>query len=104
MGFTDSGKASVAFPLQYIKHRADAALASMKDGDAASLLYALRLARLDLEKAEVNAVREARFGGMTWLEIGNSLGVSKQAAQQKYGSKKPAGSPDLPPVLDGLDN
>jgi len=31
------------------------------------------------------AVREARRAGRTWSEISAKLGVSKQAAQRKYG-------------------
>lgn len=30
-------------------------------------------------------VEQARLAGHSWSEIGSSLGVSKQAAQQQYG-------------------
>lgn len=30
-------------------------------------------------------VREARDNGSTWQEIGDALGVTRQAAQQRYG-------------------
>jgi len=36
------------------------------------------------------AVRVARREGRTWSEIGAMLGVSKQAAQRKYGPISPA--------------
>ena len=42
-----------------------------------------RREQVDGELAE--AVRAARGAGRTWSEIGAMLGVSKQAAQRKYG-------------------
>ena len=36
------------------------------------------------------AVRSARAAHRSWSEIGAMLGVSKQAAQRKYGDKKSA--------------
>jgi hypothetical protein len=36
------------------------------------------------------SVREARAAQRSWSEIGTMLGVSKQAAQRKYGAKTPA--------------
>jgi len=33
----------------------------------------------------VNAVLNARQGGMTWQKIGDALGVTQQAARQRYG-------------------
>lgn len=38
------------------------------------------------EMALYDAVHTARRAGRTWTEIGDTLGVSKQAAQQRYGS------------------
>ena len=43
----------------------------------------LARARSELQIAE--AVGEARRAGMTWKRIGNQLGISAQAAQQRYG-------------------
>lgn len=37
------------------------------------------------EAALAHAIERARREGRTWSEIGTSLGVSKQAAQQRYG-------------------
>ena len=42
-----------------------------------------RRAAIDVELAE--AVRRARLARRSWSEIGAMLGVSKQAAQRKYG-------------------
>lgn len=44
--------------------------------------------RLDLQLRD--AVVQARADGRSWSEIGLMLGVSKQAAQQKYGTRSPA--------------
>lgn len=35
------------------------------------------------------AVSQARADGMTWEQIGAALGVTKQAAHQRYGFYKP---------------
>lgn len=35
------------------------------------------------------SVAKAREAGLSWSQIGAELGVSKQAAQQKYGTKSP---------------
>lgn len=37
----------------------------------------------------VEAVARARQLGLSWSQIGAELGVSKQAAQRKYGTKSP---------------
>lgn len=41
--------------------------------------------RGELDAALVEAVRSARRADRSWSEIGTMLGVSKQAAQKKYG-------------------
>ena len=43
-----------------------------------------------INQALAEAVAEARARGRTWSEIGALLGVTKQAAQQKYGTKTAA--------------
>ena len=102
MGFTQAGKSSVAFPLRRVKSRIDGALITMMDGDPDGLLYELRNARRELDIAERNSVFEARAGGMSWARVGAALGVTKQAAQQKYGAENPVPA-DLPPTLDGTE-
>ena len=41
--------------------------------------------RGELDAALVEAIRSARRADRSWSEIGTMLGVSKQAAQRKYG-------------------
>lgn len=41
--------------------------------------------RGELDAALVEAIRSARRADRSWSEIGTMLGVSKQAAQKKYG-------------------
>ncbi len=53
------------------------------------------IADLSQQRADVDAelaatVLEARAERRSWSEIGAMLGVSKQAAQRKYGAKAPA--------------
>lgn len=43
------------------------------------------LARAEVAELEAAAVREARSAGASWSEIGDALGVTKQAAQMRFG-------------------
>lgn len=43
--------------------------------------------RKDVDEELTNAVRSARAAHRSWSEIGAMLGVSKQAAQRKYGDR-----------------
>lgn len=58
---------------------------------------AVAVAQLVLEEAGSNLrqwVSAARRAGVSWLEIGTALGISKQAAQQRYGAiVRPAACP-----------
>ena len=61
-------------------------------------LHELRLLGIYLEAHRVSvlsAVDAARTMGATWQEIGTALGVSKQAAQQRFGGK--GNTPDRGP-------
>ena len=50
----------------------------------------LRKQREVIEAQSSAAVAASRAGGRGWAEIGYALGVSKQAAHQKYGGKNSA--------------
>lgn len=46
-----------------------------------------------IEAMQADAVTRARTAGHSWAKIGNALGMTKQAAQQRYGSR-PTPTPD----------
>jgi hypothetical protein len=50
------------------------------------LLRRAALARARSERQVAEAVVEARRAGMSWKKIGAQLGISAQAAQQRYGT------------------
>ena len=58
---------------------------------AEQLLRRAALARAYSERRIAEAVDQARRDGLTWRRIGAELGVSAQAAQQRYGSLLAAG-------------
>lgn len=58
--------------------------------DAGEPLPAILKSLIELEPARQEAlhqvVRTARTQGHSWREIGDSLGISRQAAQQRFGT------------------
>jgi hypothetical protein len=50
------------------------------------LLERAALARARTERQIVDAITTARTRGVTWTRIGELLGTSAQAAQQRYGN------------------
>ncbi|WP_205879403.1 hypothetical protein [Leucobacter triazinivorans] len=44
--------------------------------------------RDDLDRVIADAVQGQRSHGRSWAMIGDGLGISKQAAQQRYGQRK----------------
>ena len=53
-------------------------------------IYLLRGSVVDRARSErhiVQAVLEARQTGLTWKQISSELGISAQAAQQRYGTQ-----------------
>ncbi|QCQ16977.1 hypothetical protein EHF32_09745 [Microbacterium sp. RG1] len=43
--------------------------------------------RVDIEEAIAVAVRGQKATGRSWTKIGDALGISRQAVQQRYGEK-----------------
>ncbi len=39
----------------------------------------------DFDHKTTRYVHRARAGGATWKQVGDALGITKQAAQQRYG-------------------
>jgi predicted ATP-dependent protease len=66
--------------------------ADLRDADTDALRRIAQLAqqRTDLDAELTTAVSTARAHHRSWSEIGAMLGVSKQAAQRKYGTKTTA--------------
>jgi hypothetical protein len=64
----------------------------LREADTASLRNLAELAakRTGLEREIAEVVHAARASHRTWSEIGAMLGVSKQAAQRRYGSRPSA--------------
>ena len=80
-------RAQRAKALEAWADRIDAA--DLKEADTKVLRFIAELAgeRDHLDGELTEAVRSARRAGRSWSEIGAMLGVSKQAAQRKYGPK-----------------
>jgi len=52
--------------------------------------YVLTRAVINLARSEealIDAITRARLAGLTWQRIGDSIGTSAQAAQQRYGHR-----------------
>lgn len=66
--------------------------AELHTADTDSLRHIAELAqkRDDVDAELAETVQAARASDRSWSEIGTMLGVSKQAAQRKYGAKAPA--------------
>ena len=61
----------------------------LKEADTETLRAIAELAEMlhGVDEQLTDAVRSARKAHRSWSEIGTMLGVSKQAAQRKYGPK-----------------
>ncbi|WP_264671084.1 AsnC family protein [Arthrobacter sp. VKM Ac-2550] len=64
-------------------------LSQAEGGDPLQELGAIRKARLQMERQEHYWVLQARNADVSWAAIAAVLGVSKQAAHQKF-RKRPA--------------
>lgn len=58
----------------------------MSAADPADLAELVEL-RAHVDRAISNSVRAVHDSGSSWAEIGSALGVSRQAAQQRYGAQ-----------------
>lgn len=65
--------------------------------DLGEALTALALLRGECEREETQRVADALRAGWSWSQIGDALGVTKQAAHRKYGKR------ELPPPADPGD-
>jgi DNA-directed RNA polymerase specialized sigma24 family protein len=60
-------------------------LAAAERGDPAQGLRAVVVLRRMADRLEQTHVVAARVEGWTWQQIGDALGVSRQAVHKKYG-------------------
>jgi transcriptional regulator of acetoin/glycerol metabolism len=60
-------------------------LAAAEKGDPAQGLQAVVVLRRMADRLEQSHVAAARGQGWTWQQIGDALGVSRQAVHKKYG-------------------
>ena len=60
-------------------------LAAAGKGDPAQGLQAVVVLRRMADRLELIHVETARRDGWTWQQIGDTLGVSRQAVHKKYG-------------------
>ena len=58
---------------------------AVEDGAPLERIHRAALARAEAAELEAVAVREARAAGASWSQIGDALGVTKQAAQMRFG-------------------
>lgn len=71
--------------IQRIRDALWRAEAAAKEGRWVSCARELDTAKREADLAIVGAVHAARGNGEPWEAIGDALGVSRQAAQQRYG-------------------
>ena len=78
--------------------------ADLEPADTSALQAITKLTdlRREIDAAILEAVREARRQCRTWAEIGTMLGVSKQAAQHKYGPAIADSQPRSKPRVSAL--
>ena len=57
------------------------------DPAAVAMLREAVQARSDAERHIIEAVRKARYAGLTWTTIGLFIGTSGEAARQRYADK-----------------
>lgn len=72
--------------LATLDHQAASARLNYDAGtvDLLDTLGALRLVELAAEQARRAVVAQARAEGITWQDLADTLGVSRQAVQQRY--------------------
>lgn len=68
----------------FLRRMARALVARAERGDLAAL-GALKSTRAEIDQAMHAAVRGLRAKGYEWSDIGAEMGVTKQAAQKRFG-------------------
>jgi len=87
---TDDEIERAALRFEQLADQLDPASAEVDDtGDLQKIAVASDAVRVD-ERLLSEAVRAARANDRSWNEIGLALGVSRQAARQRFADKAPA--------------
>jgi predicted AAA+ superfamily ATPase len=87
VGQMSKSRAEQAKALEEWAERIESSDLEEADTEALRTIAELAERREVVEEELTDAVRSARQAHRSWSEIGTMLGVSKQAAQRKYGSK-----------------
>lgn len=69
-----------------LKHYADVLNGQVVHGQPMGALRMVRHVQLELERSEERIVWSLRHAGYSWASIGEVLGVSRQAAQMRFGT------------------
>lgn len=85
VGEVSTTRAARTKALEAWADRVDAGDLVVADTESLRTIAELAERRGELDAALVEAIRAARHADRSWSEIGTMLGVSKQAAQKKYG-------------------
>ena len=70
--------------------RVETLIEDANDDDPRRALAAAAELRREAERLQDTAVRRARVAGLSWSEIAQQLGVTKQAAHRKYRGRLPS--------------
>lgn len=82
---TGTSRAERAAALDRWAETVDTEELTAADTESLRVIAELTQRRRDIDNELLEAVRAARRAKRSWSEIGAMLGVSKQAAQRKYG-------------------
>lgn len=69
--------------IAFMRRMGQAMVRRAAEGDR-EILSALATAQRDLDRALVDAARAAHARGYSWTEIADELGISRQAARQRF--------------------
>lgn len=76
---------------------------SLGSADAVDRLSAMRILVLGVERLERHAVRDAQAAGLTWADIGEVYGVSRQAVHRRFADETVVPSDFFDELLSDLD-
>ena len=75
----------------------------LDSADARDRVRAVRLLGAGIKNLERRVLLDAQSAGMSWAEIGNVYGVSRQAAHRRFADETVVSSEDFDTLLKELD-